>query len=77
MCLNLFITRTYFRNDKVEEDDTCHNDDGEPHDPEDDVFKVVQLRWCIKIEISKRDTGDGEDVGEEIRKMLVFLVWIA
>lgn len=77
MCLNLFITRAYFRNDKVKEDDTCHNYDSKPHDPEDDVLKIVQLRWSIKIEISKRDTKDGADVGEEIGEMLVFLVWIA
>ena len=41
MCLNLFITRAYFCNDKVKEDDTCHNYDSKPHDPEDDVLKIV------------------------------------
>ena len=77
MSFNFFITGAYFGNDEVQEDDTCHHNDGEPDEPEDDVFEIVQLCGCIEVEISQGNTSYGEDVGEEIWQMLILLVRVS
>ena len=67
MSFHFFITGTYFGNDEVKKDDTCHHNDGEPDEPEDDVLEVVQLGGSIKVKITQRNTCDGENVCKQIR----------
>ena len=77
MCLYFFITGADFGNDEVEEDNTCHHNDGEPDKPEHNVFKVIELSRCIEVEISQGNTSYREDVGKEIRQMLILLIRVA
>jgi hypothetical protein len=77
LILDRLITCTYFRNDKVEEDDTSQSGDDEPDYPEECALEGLEYLLSIKLKVSHRDSHYGEKVACKLADMHILFSCIS
>lgn len=76
LILDGLITRTNFSNNEIQEDNAseCNND--EPYTPEHSALEWVKYLLGIKLEVTHRNSQNGEEVAYEVVDVHVLFAWI-
>lgn len=73
--IDSLITLTYFSNNKIQKNDTGHNDNYDPGNPENHSLKLRQMIRQTKVEIAERKSQDCEYIFHELCHLAVFVAW--
>ena len=70
------VTRTNFSNYKVQKYDASHQHNYQPCEPENFVFKLIEMNRVLKVEVGKGESDHSKELYEEFRQAVVLMVGI-
>ena len=73
---DFFVAWTYLSDDEIQEHNAGHDNHEKPGDPKNPVLKIIKVGCLVKIEVSKRNPDNCEQLSHPEWKILVLLARI-